>query len=844
MQFPDTTATLHTLENGLHVILDADSSSPVISTQAWVETGSIHEDHLQGAGVSHLLEHMVFKGTKSFSSEELSLSVQAAGGQWNAYTTFDRTVYYIDGPSTSKNLFLQAITEMVFHPNFPIEEFEKEKDVIRREIDMGLDDPDSNANRLMFSTVFSEDSRRHPVIGHLELFNQISHQDMVSYHADRYTTDTVFLSISGDFKQEEVLSQLEELAKDIPRTFTKPARVQQQPKQLGQRQRRKQYAVPVSKLGLCWTTPGLHHSDSTPLDLLGTIIGGGKSSRLYQTLREKQNLCLHIGAWNWATCAETGIFAISAEVEHDDRDTLQQSVFQELETLYNEITASPETLEAELAKAKRMTLSSQFRTLSSASGRATDLASNWHQARNLNFTKDYLHSIEAVSTADILRVLKSYLLEKQNLTITSLDPEQSQETSLSKATASRKRTFLEHTLSNGMKLVLNKDAKIPTVFIQTTSMGGLTAETPETAGISTIHSTVLTKGTSQRSGREIANTLDSLGASIAGSSGNNSSGLGSSCLTPDFAISLNIHGETLSQPAFPNDVIQHEKEVQLSSIQEEQQDPISLAFRKLKAELFANQGYGLPKLGTEETLHNLNQTRLTEHHKLCINASNSVTTIFGDIDPDHAIELAEAAFSHLPQGQTLATPKQNVSPPSEHTLHLPKQQAVLTLGYQGPDLHSKDCYALDLLQNWFSDMAGPLFSKIREELGLAYYVSSTQFRGPSTGFFGFYLGTSPEQLDQAREALQDTIHSICQKGMAEDILQSVKTSWLAKQALTNQSTAAMARMCSIDSLFGFSPDHYKTTALAIQQVTAKDILNTAQRYLAEQTPTLVSVRPE
>ncbi len=844
MEFPDTSATLHILENGLHVILDADSSAPVISTQAWVETGSIHEGALQGAGVSHLLEHMVFKGTKSFSSEELSLSVQAAGGQWNAYTTFERTVYYIDGPATSRELFLKAVTEMVFFPSFPKEEFEKEKDVIRREIDMGLDDPDNRASRLMFSTVFSEDSRKHPVIGHLELFNQVTYQDMLDYHTGRYTPDTVFLSISGDFQKEEILKELEELTKDIPRAFTKQADIQHQPKQLGLRERAASYAVAASKFNLCWTTPGIHHKDSAPLDLLSTILGGGHSSRLYQNLREKQNLCLHIGAWSWLSTAPTGLFAISAEVEPDEKQTLHEAILHELSSLKKELETDLSSIQSELNKAKRMCLSSQFRTLNSASGRATDLASNWHEARDLNFTKNYLETVQSVEPADILRVLQSHLMGKNNLTLITLNPEDHEETKTQRHTPKRSRELIEHTLSNGMRLLLCQDHKIPTVSIQTVSQGGLIAETPEVAGISTLHSTLLTKGTQRRSGQEIADTLESLGASIGASAGNNTVMLGSSCLSPDLAEVLQIHGETLAQPAFEQAIIDYEKEVQLTALKEEEQDPLSLAFRKLKSELYAKEGYGIPRLGTELSLQSIDQNTLLEYHQCCMGASHSVSAIFGSIDPSEVIDLAEKTLAATPAGAPLSAFQQTITPPSEHALHLPKQQAVLTLGYPGADLNSEHRFALDLLQDWFSDMAGPLFSKIREELGLAYYVSSTQFRGLSSGFFGFYLGTSPEQLKQARTALQETIHTICQQGMPESILASVKTSWLAKQALTNQSHAAMARLCSIDYLFGFEPENYKQTAKAIEKVTTQDILAAARHYLAEQTPTVVTVSPQ
>ncbi|MBC7980157.1 MAG: insulinase family protein, partial [Armatimonadetes bacterium] len=199
MDYPLTTATRHTLPNGLTLILDPDPAAPVISVQAWIATGSIHENGKLGTGLSHFLEHMVFKGTRDFNSEELAQAVQAGGGHWNAYTTFERTVYYIDGPSHSLETFLKCITGLVFFPLIPEADFENEKDVIRREIDMGLDDPDNASIRLLLSTAFTVDARRHPVIGHRHLFDEISHTDLTSYHRSRYTPDRTHLVISGDF---------------------------------------------------------------------------------------------------------------------------------------------------------------------------------------------------------------------------------------------------------------------------------------------------------------------------------------------------------------------------------------------------------------------------------------------------------------------------------------------------------------------------------------------------------------------------------------------------------------------------------------------------------------------
>ncbi|MFT5905531.1 MAG: zinc protease [Cryomorphaceae bacterium] len=839
MKFPNTAATLHTLDNGLRVILDPDSSAPVISTQIWVSTGSIHEGGFMGAGISHLLEHMVFKGTKSFSGEELSQTVQAAGGQWNAYTTFDRTVYYIDGPANSAETFLKSLTEMVFLPTFPEDEYEKEKDVIRREIDMGLDDADNAASRLLFSTALADDGRSQPVIGHLELFNLITHADMVGYHHDRYTTENAFISISGDFETEEMLETLGALTKDIKRSFTKPASPACEPAQLGQRKASDTFSIPATKLNMAWQTVGLSHPDSAALDLLSSILGGGRSSRLYQSIREEQNLCHHIGSWSWVTQQSPGLFCVSVEADTEQIPALQKAIHDEVKSL----SLTKLGLDAELSKAKRMCLSSQFATLTTASGRASDLASNWHETRNLNFTSDYLKHINQITAEDIRRVCTQYLLDDSILTVTTLDPLTEKKLTSSAAKKSTERDITSHTLSNGLTLLLCPDHRTPTVSIQSAIRAGMPSETPESAGVSTLLSTLLRKGTATRSGEEIAITLDSLGAGLGASGGNNTSLVSASCLTPDLDVVLELFADTFSAPALHQENIDHERHTQLTALKEQDEEPVSLALRTLKESLYSNSGYGINRLGTEKSLTDITRPDLEAHHALLYNGSNSAVAIFGDIDTDNIIDLAEKHLSAIPAGEKFSYPEQKIAQGTETNLTLDKQQAILTLGYQGTAVGDKHQHALDLIHAWCADMAGPLFTRIREELGLAYYCSATQFHGTNTGFFGFYLGTSPEQLDLARTELVNTIDDIAGSGISETMLKNVKTSWLAKQALANQSNGTMAQLCAIDTALGLSPLHHRQTAEQIKAVTTTEIKAAAEHFFGNAKPTIVTVRP-
>ena len=836
MQFPETQASVHTLNNGLTVILDADSSAPVISTQIWVETGSIHEGNYLGSGISHMLEHMVFKGTKSYTGTELADTVQAAGGEWNAYTTFGRTVYYIDGPSVSAKTFLSVLTEMVFAPSFPIEDFEKEKDVIRREIDMGLDDPDDQNSQLLHSTTYSTDPRRQPIIGHLDLFNQLTHDDMLAYHKQRYTTENAFISISGDFDKAQLLEELEELTAEMPRSFTHPVTVHPEPSQLGKRLKRKQFKIPTTKLNLAWQTPSLENADSAILDLLSTIIGNGRSCRLYQNIRENTDLCHHIGAWSSMPPLLPGMFCISAIVDHDKRDELEKRILQEIDSLHHSDFFD------ELEKVKRMTLVSQFRTLTTASGRASDLASNWHEARNLNFTKDYIDSISEITSEDIQRVAKKYLTQDK-LTVTSLDPEDRVESGIDKKEASQRKEIQSHTLPNGLTILTREDTRLPTVSITIATLTGLLSETPETSGINSLLSKILPKGTTTKSGEEIATTMDTMGASFGVSCGNNTTLTSASCLKTDLPTTLGILADIYQNPSLPEDSIDKERVAMLAGLQEQATDPLSVAFKKMRSSLFGETGYGLPLGGSETSLPKLTSVELRAHHKKYFTAKNTVISIFGDINTAAAIKAVSDAFDKLTEGQRIQHQEIAAPSPSSHELKLDKQQAVLTIGFTGPSVSAEDSNALELINDYCTDMAGPLFTKIREELGLAYYVSTTQFHGINTGMVAFYLGTSPDQLELAKKTLLTEIKTIAENGIPEETLESVKITWLASNALANQKLGSLARLSAIDNLLGFAPDNHQQTPEKIKALTAEQVQAAAKKYFGSHDPVIVSVTP-
>lgn len=835
MEYPLTHATRHTLPNGLTLILDPDPAAPVISVQAWIATGSIHEEKKLGSGLSHFLEHMVFKGTRDFSSEALAQAVQAAGGHWNAYTTFDRTVYYIDGPSHSLDTFVKCLTGLVFFPLIPEADFENEKDVIRREIDMGLDDPDNASIRLLLSTAFAKDARRQPVIGHRHLFDEIQYSDLTDYHKTRYTPDKTHIVISGDFDPETARTQILALTADCKTVAGPEPHLQQDDPQLGPREAFETFAVPTSRLCLSWKTPALDHPDAPAYDLLAAILGRGKASRLHRTLRNDRKLALEISAWTWIDPGQPGLFAVSAECAPEKRDELKSAILAEI----NELAAS--ALDEDLAKAKRQTAASQFRTLTTASSRASDLASNWHEARDLNFTRSHLAAINAVKVADIRRLAQT--LTENKLTFTSLDPENFTPIVAEKKAAAALQDITTHTLSNGLTLALLPDHRVPLIHFQAAARAGLVSETPENNGLNQLFASTLTKGTTSRSADEIATALESLGANISASTGNNALLVQAAGLSVDTHTILDIFADVILHPAFPTDSIEREKASQLAALEEALADPLHCCFKSLRRSHYSGQGYALDSLGSVATLEKLQRIDLSAHHSRHFSASNLTLAVAGDFDPSALIALLESHFAALPKGEAWSPPTSTINTGETVNSTLPKKQAILAIGYPGVGVSDPARHALAFINEHSSDMAGPLFGRIREELGLAYRVGATQFLGFDQGMFTFYLATSPEHIDLATTELKKEIAKIAAEGIPEDTFERVRSTVLSGAALQQQSPASNARHAALDLLFGHPADSHRYLPEIYKTLTPAEVREVAKTTFSSE-PTISIVLGE
>jgi zinc protease len=837
-QLPDNDAECVILPNGLTVIVKEDHSAPVASVQAWVKVGSIHEDNWMGAGLSHILEHMLFKGTSRRSGNEIAQAIQDVGGYINAYTSFERTVYWVDTPSGGVETAIDVLADVMTDAALPEDEYESEQEVIRREFAMGFDDPDRMHSELLFKTAFRTHPFGQPVIGHLDIFNQLTRQDVLDYYQQHYVPNNQFFVVVGDVDAAAVVEQIREAYSDFPRKPYRQPVLPREPEQLGRREVHEEFHTEISKLSLAWKAPDLTHPDVPALDVLATILGQGRSARLYRSLREEKHLVTSIGAYCY-TPGDSGLFAISADMEPEKREAATAAIFEAV----GEIKCAGVDDE-EVEKAKKMSLAGSLYDLTTMRGQASDLGSNWIATGDLDFTKSYLEALQEVTAEDVQRVANRYLNDV-SLTNVSLNPQGSLAKKLDRHQVSKRGGVECRTLSNGLKLLVREDKRLPLVSAGIVFKAGLLAETAESNGVSALLSGTILKGTASRSGEAIADELESAGGSIGTMSGNNSYGVSVGMMEPDTEMGLDMLADVVLNANFPERELSREQEAMVLGIKQDATRPMSVASKLMREHMFSMHPYQWPRSGTEASVMALGQKTVANFHTCHAVGANGVLAVFGDVDTDEIVALSEARFGGMAPGEKPAAPPLPAALTGEQFVEetLDKEQAVVLVGFRNADIFSPDRVAIDLIDEACSDLASRLFLRIREELGLAYYVGSSQMLGLVPGSFVFYAGTSPEKADQVQEELLNEIAKLGADGLTQVELDRAKKTTIGKQTIDMQSNGALLQVSSLNELYGLGFDHHEKSLAEVESITLEQVHEVARKYLHEAARVVVKVAP-
>ena len=834
--------TLTTLENGLIIIVREDHSAPVVSAQAWCMAGSVHEGKWLGAGLSHVLEHMLFKGTTTRPGSRIDQEVQEAGGYMNAYTSFDRTVYHIDVPSTGARTAIDILCDIMQHATLPADELARELDVIRREIDMGQDDPGRRASRRLFETAYTRSPYRFTVIGYPDIFGELKPDDIRGYYAEKYAPNNVFYVVVGDVKNDEVIVQIRTAYKKTKARALPSVVLPEEPKQTAAREIVEEAPIELGHFHFAWHIPELRHPDMSALDVLAVLLGCGRSSRLYQQVREEKGVVHHVDAWTYSP-GNPGLFGMSAIVDADKFTAARDAMLAEVER----IKTSPVSA-GELGKAVKQFIAATLAVRKTMEGQAQNLGANWLAANDLNFSERYLAAVKRVRPDDILRVAREYLTA-ENRTLYTLLPDGTAPKLSVAVEEKSEHAIRKFELPNGLRLLVKEDHRLPFVEFRAMFKGGVLAETRENNGITQLTSRMLLKGTSQRSARDIATEIETVGGSIDSYGGNNSFGVNLETMSSDFATGLDLLADVLLNPIFPTDMLEREREVQIADIYAEKDNLLKSASLAMRRTLFGNIGYGLDSTGMEEAVAKLKAAGLKSFHKKLAAPNNCVLAIYGDVETAEVKSAVEKLFGHWTSSDAaneLIRTSPDTPPPLMQRVEeiRDKKQAVIVIGFPGTTMHDEDRYALDLIQESCSDLGSRLFLRIREQLGLAYYVGAQHFAGLAPGYFAFYAGTEPSKAAQVEQEILKEAGLLRTEGLTAEELKRAKAKIIGQKKIARQDLGHLASTTTLDELYGLGYQRAELDDAKFEAVTLEQIKAAAQKYLKPDAVVVAVVKPE
>jgi zinc protease len=827
-----------TLENGLTIIVREDHSAPVVSAQAWCMAGSIHEGKWLGAGLSHVLEHMLFKGTTTRPGSRIDQEVQEAGGYMNAYTSFDRTVFHIDVPNTGAKVALDILCDIMQHATLPPDELAKEQQVILREMDMNVDDPGRRASRRLFETAYTRSPYRFTVIGYPDIFNELKPEDVLAYYREKYAPNNVFYVVAGDVKPDDAVAQIREAYAKAKARPLPPVVLPAEPKQTASREVIEEAPIELGYFYFSWHIPELRHADVPILDVLAALLGNGRSSRLYQEVRENKGLVNSVDAWTYSP-GNPGLFGLSATVDADKFVPARDAMLAEVEKMKATLVVADE-----LSKAVKQFVSATLSARKTMQGQAQDLGGSWLAANDLNFSERYLAAVKRLTPSDLQRVAREYLTA-ENRTLYALLPTGATPKPVVQAEASREHPVQKFELANGLRLLAKEDHRLPFVEFRAVFQGGVLAETADNNGITQLTGKLLLKGTKLRSAEDIAREIESVGGSIDSYGGNNSFGVNAEVMSSDFSTGLDLLADVLLNPTFPEPAMERERQIQLATIRAQKDHLLQSASLAMRRALFGDRGYGLDALGTEASVQKVQAADPRAFHDRLARPNNCVLAIYGDINTDEVKDAVEKAFAswHAAAPPTLDLRLKTLDSITRVSETRDKKQAVLVIGYRGLTIHDADRYALELVQEACSDLGSRLFLRVREKLGLAYYVGAQNVLGLAPGYFAFYAGTAPEKAAQVEAELLTEAELLRNEGLAAEELARAKAKVIGQRKIARQDLGGLAMTTALDELYGLGYAHTDGEDALYEAVTLAQVKAAADKYLKSNALVIALVKP-
>lgn len=862
------------LANGLTVILHEDKSDPLVHVDVTYHVGSAREQ-IGRSGFAHLFEHMMFQGSKHVGDEQHFKIITEAGGSLNGTTNTDRTNYYETVPSNQlqKVLWLEADRMGFLLPALTHKKFEVQRETVKNERSQRIDNQPYGRMNERFSAAFYPKGHPYswPVIGWPKDLDNAKLSDVKRFFKRWYGPNNATLTIGGNFDENQALIWVNKYFGSIPRgpevshlpktkvTLDKTRYISMEDK----------VHLPLIRIG--YPTVYAHHNDEAPLDILATILGGGKTSLLYKNLVKNGD-------------------AVQADVSHQCQElSCQLSIYAlanpaknnslaDIEKRINESIAEFEkrgVTDSDLKKAKMQFEANTIFGLQSVAGKVSTLAANETFFGDPDLIKKELAQYDAVTKQDVMRVFNKYIKNKPHVVMSvvpegrldliahkdnytpelaiaeKIDIAPTKEIELTKMTDNFDRSIIppskkapvmtlpnlwEAKLSNGIEVMGTENTETPTVELLIYLNGGHRLEAVSKSGLAVLTAEMLNESTTQHSSEQLAQSLALLGSSVTFGANANQSFIKVSSLTKNIDKTLGIVAEKLFHPAFEQADFDRLKQQLLQGLQHQQSDPNYIANTEFKKLLYGNNSAGVSADGTLKTVSTITLSDVKAFYKKQYRAGNAEMVVISDLKKANILASLTPFAQWKGDAESVSLSNQL---PKLHggTIYLIDKphaaQSVIMLGKRAIPFDPSGEYFKLGLMNY--PLGGAFNSRInlnlREEKGYTY--------GARSGFIGdkeqgAFFATASVRTDVTDKALKEFISEIThyrQQGMTQKELTFMRDSISQSKALDYETPYQKASFIRIIQQYDLKKDFTEQQAKIINQISADELNALAKQSL-------------
>ncbi len=848
------TDTVHreVLPNGLRLLVQRDPSAPAAAVVTHVEAGFFDEPD-QWVGISHVLEHMFFKGTRRRGVGDIARETKAAGGYLNAGTGYDHTSYYVVLPADRLETALDIQSDALRHSVVDEGELARELQVIIQEARRKKDSPAAVTWETLHEVMYDRHRIRRWRIGTEEELSRLTREDVWGYYTSRYVPSRTIVAIVGDIDVAAAVRLAHEAYGDWSAEAGVIAPSPGEPARDGVHVRTLRGDIVGAQLALGWRGVPPLHPDAPALDLVAAVLGLGRGSWLYQGLRTT-GLVTSVGCHHY-TPTELGVFSITAETEPERIPAVLTGIAEGVSRL-----AMSGPRPGDMERARALLLTRWARQLESMDGRASALASA-EALQDVAYLDRAYEALGRVTAEEVREAALRYLdpgtisavvhlpegrgddltveAVERALAVVALPVVTDQvprppETVVSRSVRSSMKSGVLHAELPAADLLVRQKAGVPLV-----TMGfyrrRLLADPPAKAGLAALAARAAVRGAAGRDAAELAFAFERLGGALGTSAAADWTGFAVTVRSDRMAEAASLLAAVEATPEYRDEDVARERSLLVEEARQVENDmvryPLLLGFRAA----FGDQGYGLPVHGLPDTLMGIGVEDLRDWHRSS-RAARPVLVAVGDLEPGQMMETLAGVVADLPEtpasegglAQTMG-----MTGVLQDVKERARAQTALAMIFPGPSRRAADRHTAEVLSAIASGLGGRLFEALRDRRSLAYTVLASSWQRGGAGAFLTYIAMAPSREAEARDAMLAELDRFIREPVEEKELERA-VEYLAGQALVSrQSGSAVLGEILEAWLIGTGLRDLQDPAAGYRSVTRGDVQRVAGEILGD-----------